>query len=185
MRIFISGGCKNGKSTLAQTLAVQQQARGVPLYYVATMRPADSEDDARVARHVAERAGMGFTTVEQPESIAALLNTCDTSGSFLLDSLTALLSNEMFPPYAAQPDAAASARVKEQLCSVLAQIESIVIVSDFIYSDALLYDETVESYRKGLAQLDKTAAALCDTVLEVCAATVTVHKGRLPAAYGK
>lgn len=180
MRIFISGGCKNGKSTLAQTLAVRQRTPGKSLYYVATMRPADSEDDARVARHIAERAGMGFTTVEQPENLGALLERCDAGGSFLLDSLTALLSNEMFLPGAAQPDFTASARIAQALDSLLAQTDNIVVVSDYIYSDAAFYDETVEAYRKGLARLDKACAAACDTVLEVCAATVTVHKGKMP-----
>ena len=63
MRIFITGGCKNGKSYYAQTLAKAQQ--GLPLYYVATMEPRDEEDRLRIARHLKEREGWGFVTVEQ------------------------------------------------------------------------------------------------------------------------
>ena len=42
MKIFISGGCKNGKSYFAQSLA-KATCRGVggPLYYIATMIPCD------------------------------------------------------------------------------------------------------------------------------------------------
>ena len=44
MKFFFSGGCKNGKSTIASHLAVQL-ARGGPLYYVATMVPQDAGFD--------------------------------------------------------------------------------------------------------------------------------------------
>lgn len=175
MRIFLSGGCKNGKSTLAQTLAVRARQPGAPLYYVATMRPADAEDEARVARHIAERAGMGFTTVEQPCAIDTLCQTCDVRGSFLLDSLTALLSNEMFSAQGMDPTA--PQRVARQLQTLLAAVPNIVVVSDFIGSDALRYDAQVEAYRRGLALLDKTCAAACEAAGEVCSGLVTWHKG--------
>ena len=51
MTVFLSGGAKNGKSTLAQHLA-KALAAGGPLYYVATMIPHDREDHACIARHL-------------------------------------------------------------------------------------------------------------------------------------
>jgi len=98
MRIFISGGCKNGKSYYAQHLAQAQKTelKNNSLYYIATMKPIDREDDERIERHRQERKGWGFTTVEQAIDIENILNKCDIRGSFLLDSLTALLANEMF-----------------------------------------------------------------------------------------
>ena len=54
MSVFISGGCKNGKSFYAQRIA---KAGGAPLYYIATMIPHDEEDLARIRRHRDERAG--------------------------------------------------------------------------------------------------------------------------------
>ena len=39
MNVFISGGCKNGKSFYAQCLARRQaDEAGSPLYYIATKR---------------------------------------------------------------------------------------------------------------------------------------------------
>ena len=53
MNYFISGGAKNGKSMFAQTKAKEMaDSLGVPLYYVATMDPVDSEDDARIKKHI-------------------------------------------------------------------------------------------------------------------------------------
>ena len=47
MTVFISGGAKCGKSSIAQELAVKL-SRGEGLYYVATMIPSGSEDGHRL-----------------------------------------------------------------------------------------------------------------------------------------
>ena len=59
MTIFLSGGAKNGKSTLAQELAVKLSGAG-KRYYVATMIPTDEEDlGAHPAAHCRPgRAGL-------------------------------------------------------------------------------------------------------------------------------
>ncbi|QHI72759.1 bifunctional adenosylcobinamide kinase/adenosylcobinamide-phosphate guanylyltransferase [Aminipila terrae] len=78
MNVFISGGCKNGKSMFAQTIARDMaQEKKVELYYLATMRPVDEEDLARIKRHMQEREGWGFTTVEQSENICECLSFCE------------------------------------------------------------------------------------------------------------
>ena len=68
MKAFISGGAKNGKTTLGQDLAVYLAA-GEKHYYVATMISADAEDDERIRRHIADRAGLDFETIECPRHI--------------------------------------------------------------------------------------------------------------------
>ena len=112
MRVFISGGCKNGKSYYAQRVA---KSAGAPLYYIATMIPHDHEDDARILRHRKERENWGFETIECGRDIQNVLNNADQNGSFLLDSVTALLSNEMFAPEF-RPDAAE--KVTFSLCTL-------------------------------------------------------------------
>ena len=175
MKIFISGGCKNGKSYHAQGLAKQMQ-NGHPLYYIATMRSTDLEDDERIVRHRAERDGWGFTTIEQWQNIENILQTCDPRGSFLLDSLTALLANEMFTPDGCIHENAHE-KITNGLTQILTKVNNIVIVSDYLYSDAIIYDPLTEQYRKSLAALDCFAAKHCDAVLEVCHTHVITHKG--------
>ena len=174
VRIFISGGCKNGKSYYAQRLSKRQ--KDGPLYYVATMISADHEDDERIQRHRGEREGWGFITVEQPRDIADILRGCEHSGSFLLDSLTALLANEMFPPGGDINENAAQ-KISGELIRVIEAIPRIVIVSDYIYSDALRFDPLTELYRKSLAALDSLAAKHCDVVLEAAYTGIITHKG--------
>lgn len=177
MMIFISGGCKNGKSSLAQEAAAAL-AHGGPLYYVATMIPRDAEDRARVARHLENRAGMGFTTVECGRDILRCLDTADAGGCFLLDSVTALLDNEMFASGA--PDPSAPGRVASALEKLTRRAANAVFVSDYLYGDAQRFDGGTECYRRGLAEIDRRLAACCDTVVEVCAGLCTLYKGGLP-----
>ena len=68
MKIWITGGAGSGKSSLAQELAATLAA-GEPHYYVATMVPRDDEDRRRISRHIEDRAGMGYRTIECPCSL--------------------------------------------------------------------------------------------------------------------
>ena len=174
MRIFISGGCKNGKSCYAQRLAKAQQT-GL-LFYVATMKPADPEDDGRIARHMRDREGLGFITVEQYADIENVLVRSGPDGSYLLDSLTALLANEMFPSGGPVNECAAD-KIIYGLKQILSNINNIVVVSDFIYGGSMIYDRYTELYRESLAKIDRAAAGQCDVVLEAAYANVMVHKG--------
>lgn len=72
MRILLIGGGKSGKSTMAQRLAAALSG-DAPRYYWATMTPHDDEDLARIRRHVADRAGMDFITVERSFDLPAAL----------------------------------------------------------------------------------------------------------------
>lgn len=179
MKIFISGGCKNGKSTYAQKLAKWLSGQVNLLYYIATMTAVDKEDLERIARHQKEREGWDFTTIEQPRNIQGILSKCDCNGIFLVDSITALLANEMFSVNG-DYDETACQRTASGLSQVLDKLDNIVIVSDYIYSDAFLYDPITEAYRKSLATLDKLVAEKCDLVLEVAFGQTIIHKARWP-----
>ena len=224
MNILISGGAKNGKSYYAQKLAKQMAENGadcgkiqtVPLYYIATMIPYDEEDHARIRRHIAERAGWGFETLECGKNLRRLLQNddattrqrsdaavqyqdstmtqetetkCDAEietkcsadfgidprGVFLLDSVTALLSNEMFREDGTM-DPSAPERVAEDCTAFARATGNTVFVSDYIYADADRYDAMTEDYRQGLAWVDRQLAKVCDRVVEVSAGVITDWK---------
>lgn len=176
MTCFISGGAKCGKSTLAQNLTVAL-ANGGKHYYVATMISSGKEDDERIRRHIADRDGMGFETVECFKNILDCLETVDTDGVFLVDSVTALMQNSLFPAeqnYELDPDAAK--RCSNELVEFAGKVRHAVFVSDYIYSDAERYLETTEKYRNCLADIDRRLAQVCDNVVEVAAGQYIVHK---------
>lgn len=173
MNIFISGGCKNGKSYYAQRRAKElAELFGVPLYYIATMIPHDEEDRARIRRHLSERDGWGFETIEQGLALTDILynDDVDKKGVFLMDSVTALLDNEMFDDEG-NIDKDAPERVKKDVLKFAAGTGNTVFVSDYIYGDADFYSETVEDYRRGLAYIDRALAEMCEEVIEIAYGT--------------
>lgn len=179
MTVFISGGAKSGKSSFAQNLAVALAGSG-KRYYVATMISSGQEDDERIRRHIADREGLDFATIECGKNILSCLDIADPDGTFLVDSATALLQNAIFPAeknYAM--DLEAADRCADTLVEFIQRVKHAVIVSDYIYSDAECYDEGTEMYRKCLADLDRRLAGVCDTVVEAAAGQITVHKGDL------
>ena len=93
MNVFISGGCKNGKSMFAQHMTKEMAEKsGKKMYYVATMIPTDDEDRARIARHIDERDGWGYETIEIGRNICDCLEQdgVDPEGVFLLDSVSSV-----------------------------------------------------------------------------------------------
>ena len=155
MKILLLGGSKSGKSGLAQRLCVRLAA-GAPMIYWATMEPVDGEDRARIARHLDERAGWGFSTVECGRALerAAL----PERACVLFDSVTALLANEMFS--GAQPDAAAPERAAQELLALSCRAAHLVCVCDDIFRDGAAYDEWTEHYRSGLARVCRTLGGI-------------------------
>ena len=66
MLILVTGGSGSGKSEYAEGIAVSLAEReGLPLYYIAAMKPYGEEGKRRVERHRRLRAGKGFQTVER------------------------------------------------------------------------------------------------------------------------
>lgn len=174
MTVFISGGAKCGKSSLAQDIAV---AFGGKRYYVATMLPTGEEDHDRIRRHVADREGLGFETLE---CSCDILSIADKDGAFLVDSVTSLLQNALFPSdknY--EMDLEAADCCGDELITFAKKVRHAVFVSDYIYADAERYSETTECYRKCLASIDRRLATVCDTVIEVSAGQTIIYKGEL------
>ena len=181
MKIWITGGAGSGKSSLAQKLAATLAA-GEPHYYVATMVPRDDEDRRRISRHIEDRAGMGYRTIECPCSLTERI-TPDSEGTYLLDSATAMLANAMFGERDFVYESDAAQKVAADLRLFSERVKHFVVVSDGICSDAALYDEMTDGYRRGLAYIERQMAAQCDTVIECAAGGAIVHKGKLPAGF--
>ena len=177
MTVFISGGAKCGKSSLAQDLSVAL-SKGGKRYYVATMIPSGAEDHDRIRLHIADRDGLGFETVECFKNIMSIV---DTDGTYLVDSVTSLIQNSLFPVEKNyEMDLDAAKHCTDRLVEFAGRVRHAVFVSDYIYSDAQRYSESTEAYRKALADADRRLAAICDTVVEVSAGQHFVHKGELP-----
>lgn len=177
MKVLTCGGSKSGKSAFAEELAVRLAA-GKALYYVATMIPRDEEDEKRIEKHRAARAGKGFRTLEVGRGAENVLQLIEPGSTVLVDSVTSLLLNELYPDaHSGKADENGKTRCLNGLLQIAGRAENAVFVSDFIFSDAARYDEFTESFRRALAYLNNSLAGECDTVAELCAGNVIYQKG--------
>ena len=88
---FITGGCRSGKSSHAQSLA--ESLSSDRRLYVATMQPLDSEMEKRVADHQAQRDASWYT-VEEPYDIVRVIEEEQTrAGVILVDCMTLWVTN--------------------------------------------------------------------------------------------
>lgn len=88
MKILITGGCRSGKSRLAQTLAENISSRR---WYLATAEPFDNEMQDRIQRHRDDR-DQSWATIEEPLLIGRHFKK---PGVVLVDCLTLWLSNQL------------------------------------------------------------------------------------------
>lgn len=91
MFILITGGCKNGKSLMAEKILT---AYNVPRFYIATMEPFGSEAKETIARHRKIREGKNFNTIEKYTDISEI--KLPQNSAVLLECMCNLCANEMF-----------------------------------------------------------------------------------------
>lgn len=173
MLILVTGGSASGKSAHAERLLCEHAA-GSRLY-LATMQPFGAAAEKRIARHRALRKGKGFQTVERPLNLAGLELPRRYDG-ILLEDLGNLLANELFAPAGAK-DAAFG--------SILAGIgrlqdccETLVIVTNEIFSDGLPYPPETMQYIGLLGRLNAALCARAQAAYEsVCGILLPIKEG--------
>ena len=169
MICLITGGSGCGKSTWAEKLV-----RSLPAgdrVYIATMQVYDRESEIRVQRHRAQRAGLGFRTVECEKDLAAV--HVQAKSVVLLEDLVNLTANEMFD--GGDPD-----RIVPALEDLAVRCGHLVMVTNDLFSDGEEYSPSVQEYMRRLAEINRRAAVLADCVVEMVYSVPVVLKGELP-----
>ncbi len=185
MKILLIGGSKSGKSMLAQrlTASLAEKDGSLPVYW-ATMEPTDGEDRERIKKHIMDRAGWGFETIECARNIEPRLPEIGDSAAVLFDSITALTANELFGTaksgYLSEPDGGAEKRIIGELKALTSASKHTVMVCDDIFRDGKTYDPATELFRRTLANVCRALAASCDAVCEIVCSRAVPYKGELP-----
>lgn len=164
MFALITGGSGSGKSEYAENRATELARKtGLPLYYIATMRPFGEEGRKRVERHQRLRLGKGFHTIECYVNLKEL--KLPKTGVVLLECLSNLTANEMF-----EPEGAGGGTPEEVLLGIR-KIRSgsrhLIAVTNDIFSDGITYDKTTEQYQRYLGRINQELAGEADEVTEV------------------
>ena len=87
--IFITGGARSGKSTLAVELAKKSNGK---VAFIATAQAGDDEMKKRILLHKQERP-QGWSTIEEPANVAVAIDSAYECDTVIIDCITLLLSN--------------------------------------------------------------------------------------------
>jgi adenosylcobinamide kinase/adenosylcobinamide-phosphate guanylyltransferase len=91
--VLVTGGCRSGKSGLAQRLA---ESLPGPRVFLATAAASDDEMTLRIARHRQARATGGWSTVEEQEDLAGALAAAPDGAVVVVDCLAVWVGNLMW-----------------------------------------------------------------------------------------
>lgn len=170
MLILVTGGSGSGKSAFAEDriLSLGEAKR----IYIATMHPFDQESFKRIERHRKMRAGKGFDTIECYTGLKDVPISGDSV--VLLECMSNLTANEMFEENGAHQNT-----VEEILAGVQKLKERarhVVIVTNEIFSDAVVFDGEMDSYLEYLGKINQEIAKKADEVTEVVYGIPVYHK---------
>ena len=167
MLTLVTGGSGSGKSAFAEDRVLSfGDAQRI---YIATMHPFDEESHKRIERHQKMRAGKGFETVECLKDVK-LPAGCVV----LLECMSNLVANEMFEEQGAHDRTVSE--VTKGIENLLEQAAHVVIVTNEIFSDAVVFDGDMDSYLEYLGKINQTAAQRADEVVEVVYGIPVFHK---------
>jgi len=172
MNYLIIGGSKSGKSEVGEKIASTLNKGKV--IYIATMKPYDKEDQERIEKHIQNRAGLNFITSEVQKNVHEIVNNINQCDTVLIDSITSLLTNEMF--VGAEIIKNPSKNILNGLKQIMFKAENTLTVSDYIFNDAIGYDEITENFKRELAIINKELAKICDNVIECSFGNIKYQK---------
>lgn len=176
MIVLLVGGSKSGKSMAAQKYAKKLEDEESSLYYIATMKPYDDEDLKRIENHIEERRGWGFKTIEKCHDIKEILSEVNIKDTVLIDSITSLVTNEVFPKSGFVSEV--SDKIISEINSITNNVKNLVIVTDYLFSDGIIYDDYTDAFRRELGNINISLASIADIVIEFSFGNEIIHKGK-------
>lgn len=172
MLTVVTGGSGSGKSELAENIAVKFTGKK---YYIATMEPFGEEAQKRIERHRKMRVEKGFETIEKYTDIDELIYL--QNDVVLLECMSNLCANEMF---SSMTDKSV---VADKIISGIEKINNIsselIIVTNEIFSDGILYDKETMEYMKLLGEINRRIFEFADNVIESVYGIPYILKGNL------
>jgi adenosylcobinamide kinase/adenosylcobinamide-phosphate guanylyltransferase len=170
---LVTGGIKSGKSRRALDLAASWRLErpGRDTAFIATAEAFDAEMGERIERHKAERAGLGWTTIEEPLDLAAALSRCGEC--VLVDCLTMWVNNVVYRGL----DGAFDRMLDAFVDKLRTKTEAVVVTNETGLGN-IPADELTRRYNLLLAQAGRRTAAIADRVELMVAGLPLVVKQR-------
>ena len=164
---LVSGGVSSGKSLYAENFLSERALKsGGEKIYIATLKYNNNDPEilSRIRKHQAMRANKNFITLECEKDFAH--EKILRGANILLESLTNWLANEFFN------DTFINAQeIFKKICREIDYMyeisNNLVIVSDDIFCDGIIYDDLTEKFLKCLAQIETYTAAKSDMAVKI------------------
>lgn len=173
MIVLVTGGSGSGKSAFAEERVLSfGEARRI---YIATMYPFDLESRKRVDRHRKMRAGKKFETVQCYTNLKELMLPQDSV--VLLECMSNLTANEMFQENGAGDNTVEE--ILEGISQLSKVVRHLVIVTNEIFSESMVYEGETEIYQKYLGEINKRLAEMAEEVYEVVYGIPVSVKGEI------
>lgn len=171
MLILITGGCKNGKSGIAEKIITSYNSKR---FYIAAMMPFGSEAFEAIERHRKIRRNKHFETIEKYTDIHEI--NIPENSSVLLECISNLCANEMFENKVENPtDKIISGILKINNCA-----EIFVIVTNQVGEDGIEYTKETMNFIKNIGEINRTISEKADCVIEAVYGIPIALKGELP-----
>lgn len=159
--IFITGGARSGKSSLA--LSAASNIKGVKAY-IATAESLDEEMEKRIEKHKKDR-GLGWTTFEEPLKVVEILQkTANDYDVVLLDCLTLWISNLIHAGVGIQEHIDALIETLMKCKNNSENSSAIIIVSNEVGMGIVPGNEMARSFRDWAGILNQSVASIADEV---------------------
>ncbi|WP_314164795.1 bifunctional adenosylcobinamide kinase/adenosylcobinamide-phosphate guanylyltransferase [Lachnoanaerobaculum gingivalis] len=163
MITYIYGGVSSGKSEYAEELISREFNKKI---YLATMENTGEYAGKRVEKHLLQREGKGFFTIEEPRHIKDL--NIDEDYNILLEDLTNLLSNNLFNEAGLKNN---FKEITEEIFSDIITLKdrcnSVFIVGNDIFSTERNQSKELDIFIDCLYSLHNKIIEVADRVIEV------------------
>ena len=163
MITYIYGGVSSGKSEYAEELISREFNKKI---YLATMENSGEYAGKRIEKHLLQREGKGFFTIEEPRHIKDL--NIDEDDNILLEDLTNLLSNNLFNESGLKNN---FKEITEEIFSDIITLKdkcnSIFIVGNDIFSTERNQSIELDIFIDCLYSLHTKIVEVADRVIEV------------------
>lgn len=159
--IFLLGGARSGKSSLATSLAT---GTGAPVRFIATARADDDEMAGRIEEHRRHRPD-GWTVVEAPIDLATELRAASEADTVVVDCVTLWISNLMVE----RDDGAIHRLIEEAIATITNRGGQTIVVSNEVGSGLVPMDPVGRRFRDIQGRANQSFAKAADAAYLVVA----------------